>query len=210
MATVHESAADDHYDSLMKTVAGRVRLRMAEDWRRDPAHAYGLNILGDPWGGWNTGQLAALDALLCAQTDGVLKMQFIEVGAKPGRDADREGNRAKLANLPHGFKATIYDGLSHDGDGWLDIPVAADVVIRDQGSVIATAGDPRLRWDGAPLEIGYTCASRTWLHLVEHGIVARWPYGYDRIYVVTTVPRYAFQSRERPGSEACRSCGSAV
>jgi hypothetical protein len=45
-------------------------------------------------------------------------------------------------------------------------------------------------WTAIPLEIGHTDASRTWLHLVESGALARWPYGSTRLFVLETRPRF--------------------
>lgn len=188
---MHAQVMEAHYQEMMTTDEGRRRIQMADDWRRDPANAYALRILGDPWGGWTPDQVCALDALLSANTAGWLRMQYVEVGAEPGLDSDREGNRAKLANLPLGFTATVYDHLSHEGDGWLTIP--DDLGVRNDSGVQAVPGDDRVSWEGAPIEIGSTSASRTWWHLAQCGIVARWPFECDRIYVITTVPKFAFR-----------------
>jgi hypothetical protein len=187
--TSHAAANERQAEILLSTPEGCEAMAFANRWRRDPANATLRRIYGDPYGGWTMGQVAALSYLICAGRAKLLDLVAVPVGAKPGRDSARAENAAKLANLPFGFAATIYEGLSHDGDGHLSFPSGPGLEIVD--SELGTRRPADVAWPQAALEIGSTDASRTLQHLMESGVVARWPYGFDRIYVITTTPPYS-------------------
>jgi len=115
----------------------------------------------------------------------------VEVGEEPHPDRERRANAKALASLPEPFTASVNPG--HDGDGevaWPEpIRVAAalpDLVERRHadGRVTTRSLHYMLPSGWAPLEIGSTLPSRTWLHLVTYRrTVARWPYGHHSLYV---------------------------
>lgn len=188
LGTIHEDAARSLADELMQTDDGREALAFTNSWMRDPENKIKLDIFGQPHGGWAVEQVAALYRILSLVSEDAIRMTYIPVGTAPYSDRARKENRAALAGLPYGITAEVYDGLSHVGDGCVQIPdglVVVDDSDRDLSGRVEKA-PPKLGY--VPLEIGYTLASRTLLHLLDHGAVARWPYGFDRIYLVSTVP----------------------
>ncbi len=70
-------------------------------------------------------------------------------------------------------------GAGADDDGRVTLLSEADFeVCASSASKIEMTGVKRvLAGTSFPLEIGYTSASRTYLHLIQERCVARWPYG---------------------------------
>lgn len=188
MTTAHAYAGETLAKKMRGAPGGRELLAWAEDWLRDPANKTLRHIYGDPYRGWISGQVAALVNLIIAGRRGRFQIASIPVGVKPARDSAREANREALADLPCGITAVVHtdpDGRGSESDGYLSIPDALDIVDDDGSRMAADA------WDHVPLEIGYTDATRTYLHLAQEGAVARWPYGHDHLYVLTTTPRFS-------------------
>lgn len=52
----------------------------------------------------------------------------------------------------------------------------------------------------AALEVGATAPSRTLLHLKEEGILARWPYGSDRIWLIVNFDHWRFGGTDGLGA----------
>lgn len=187
-STAHASAGRSLAANMQATAEGREELAYADQWLRDPANATLRAIYGDPYRGWDSGQVAALSKLIAAGMLGKFRIVNIPLGVSPSRDSAREANRDALANLPCGITAEVYDGGNGRGsesDGHLTIPDGLDAVDEDGSRRVADG------WRCVPIEIGHTDATRTYMHLAQEGAVARWPYGHDRIYVVTTTPAYS-------------------
>jgi hypothetical protein len=190
--SAHAAAADEVAARWQQTPDGRERLAHADLWRRDRANAGLLAVFGSPYRGWTTGQLAALATLLTLRDQRLIEIAYVPLGHIPRGDAARAENQAALADLPLGFTAEVYDGAACAGDCDGSLTIPDDLVIVDE--VDMAAGDrlerPARPWSQIPLEIGSTDASRTFLHLAESGAVARWPYGHDRVHIITTTPPY--------------------
>ncbi|ROR38175.1 hypothetical protein [Kitasatospora cineracea] len=170
---------------MAKTWHERMAEFRARQWRKDPALREALSLtrdkliierrwdyadaVGMPFNdAWTDGQVWALAQIHMWICDGLLKVFRVEVGATPGADKDREGNRAKLAaGLPENFTPEVYPGPGHS----------------DAGDGILTWREDHFTWL-MPLEIGYTMASRTFIHLHDHGVIARWPYGSEDVWVM--------------------------
>lgn len=150
---------------------------------------------GPSW--WPMEQIAAFAAVHTQICSG--EVAQVLIGAEgldggPHEDARRAENTARLAHLPSPFHAAV-DALQHgaDCDGALkwDAPIKADAAsgavlldacrqgVKQPVPIVATVASG---W--APLEIGSTMASRTLVHLLEAGAVARWPYGSDFIHLL--------------------------
>lgn len=182
---MHAQVAEHAAQEARQTEEGRRVLAFGRDRIDDPSAATLVSVIGQPFRGWSDGQVWALTTVLGLIGNGTLVMARIAVNARPGPDADRAGNAEKLkAGLPGEFGIEIFEGLSHHGDGELSWPVDQQMPwgVEATGE---TRRAPLSEWaDSAPLEIGYTEASRTLLHLREYGIVARWPYNFDEIWII--------------------------
>lgn len=181
---IHAQTAENYGRKLRETEEGRSLLASYRNMIEDRTGIDYTNAIGQPYGGWTDGQVAAYSRVHYLVATGKVAKLMVPVGATPGRDADREGNQRKLTEgLPEEFAVEVYEGNSHDGDALLSWP---------QGSVMpwidgygTESERPLCAWSSdAPLEIGHTDASRTLLHLGEGGIVARWPYGSNDIWLL--------------------------
>ncbi|MET8278836.1 hypothetical protein [Micromonospora sp. NPDC005174] len=91
--------------------------------------------------------------------------------------------------MPLGISAELFDGNGFDGDAWFTIPEGRGG--RRWPRPLGSAGR---RMGEHPLEIGPTDASRTLMHLMQDDAVARWPYGFTRVYVLTPSPRWSLSN----------------
>jgi hypothetical protein len=181
---IHAQAAENYGRKLRETEEGRALLASYRNMIEDRTGIEYTNAIGQPYGGWTDGQVAAYSRVHYLVATGKVAKLRIPVEASPGRDADREGNQRRLTEgLPDEFNAEIYEGNSHDGDALLSWPHDSVMPWIDGYGI---ESERRLcEWTNtAPLEIGYTDASRTLLHLGEGGIVARWPYGSEDIWLL--------------------------
>jgi hypothetical protein len=120
--------------------------------------------------------------MLASFTNGRLAFFFIEVGECPGPNEDKDGNSAKLADLPHPVRAAFDPATTFwmlDCDGFLawDEPVSAVA-----GEEVITI-EPQT----VPLEVGYMPSGKAAYGLRNTGL-ARWPYGSTEIIVALPVP----------------------
>lgn len=140
--------------------------------------------------GWPMEQVAAFAAvhtMVCAGDVAQVLIGASSLDGGPVLDSHRDENAAKLADLPAPFQAAVdADQRGGDCDGTLkwDTPITMDaasgLVLLDSCRDAVKQPVPMVTtvaagW--APLEIGSTMASRTLLHLLQEGAVARWPYG---------------------------------
>jgi hypothetical protein len=140
--------------------------------------------LAQPFGGWTPGQTLAMSYLVGYVASGRVARCRVEVGQKPSADADRVLNAFALDQAADPFTAEL-DVEQNNGDADGSVSWSEPITLnRGFGGDLVTV-DP-LR--DAPLEVGYTCASRTWLHLFEGGSVAHWPYGQTWLWVFVGMP----------------------
>ncbi|MFP5219876.1 MAG: hypothetical protein ACLGIG_09080 [Actinomycetes bacterium] len=137
---------------------------------------------------WCRGRLEALLA------NGRVLSMVVDVFEGPVADREVERNQALLnaglAGTPG--RATVWSSSGgRPDDGLIEWVGQLRLAPRDEGAVeeAATRGLtelvlPELR---APLEIGYTLPSRTWLHLAQHGAVWRWPYRSTNLFLLAAV-----------------------
>jgi hypothetical protein len=118
---------------------------------------------------------------------GILAFVSVEVGAGPESDQSVELNNQILRGVPAGFSAEFEPGR---GTGTLDdgrfswrLPIRAETYVDGRRVALAQPAG------GCPLEVGYTRASRTLRHLIEHGALARWPYDREKILLGILTPR---------------------
>lgn len=183
MANTHIGRSAEHFArTLRATDEGRRVLAAAHDLIEDRECRPYIDAIGQPHKGWTEGEVAAFARVNSLVAAGGVQKVRIPVGSEPGRDSERLRNADTLrVGLPPEFSAEVYEGNSHDGDGLLSWRDAAMPWVDEAGSQDVAQ---LLSWHPwAPLEIGATNASRTFLHLLETGTVARWPYHSDDIWV---------------------------
>lgn len=153
------------------------------------------NAIGQPWrAAWTLGQTWSYARVYHLLRTGSVVRVRVNVGTVPRQDRFRAENGAALSDLPEPFVASVcqeQNGGDCDGDfAW------AGPIQLSQGWDGGIADMPA--FDQVSLEIGSTSASRTLLHLVETGCVARWPYGSEDIWLFVGFPNpFAFQARLR-------------
>jgi hypothetical protein len=109
----------------------------------------------------------------------------IPVGSTPLPNKEEEENARRLSSLPKPFDTTMEFGLkSQDGFLFWNRPIkmarsSGDDIVEE---IVVEGGR------GAPLEVGATEGSRTAMHFVEYGCLARWPYDQDYITVLWRHP----------------------
>lgn len=145
-------------------------------------------------------QVAAFAAVHSLIDSGKVAVVEVDTGSPPGADKEREANAAALADLPHPFTCSV-DMSQHNaaGDGmitWTEpirVTLATGLIERlPDGSAGPVALYSVVPPGRAPLEIGSSHPSRTWLHLREDGAVARWPYGHSCVRLFLNLDRPAF------------------
>lgn len=177
--TLHARAAEGFASRTRQSEHGRAALASYQQLTADHGSAPYIRAIGHPYAGWTDGQVAALAKVDAFVRAGDVRAVLIPVGMTPSRDRHREGNGRKLTEgLPSEFTASVYDGTDHDGDGLLGW---------GPGTLSSWC-------TSAPLEIGYTDASRTVLHLLESGRVARWPYGSEDVWLFSFTTEDAWWS----------------
>jgi hypothetical protein len=119
----------------------------------------------------------------------------IHVGCTPFRDTALEENQAALnaavAGLEGGFSAEVWNGIA-DSDGLLSTeePVVFHPLL--EGGI-----QFERRLVGVPIEIGQTRPKTTARHMAPSQALARWPYGYDRMWVLALDPARVMSPAER-------------
>ena len=127
--------------------------------------------------------------LIC---NGTFLVADIPVGRGPSRDKSKHINRAILGGLDGKFTAEFRGGFG-DSDGFLSW--RDELRVHDPNHVTAFEYlcIPARQ---VPLEVGFTSASRTLMHLTQEGAIARWPYGHDHIRVLVQATAIASDSRD--------------
>jgi hypothetical protein len=190
-----EHAAAILLDKLMSDADGISALHLArtglrEDrWGREYAEAIGQSSRYGA--GWPMEQLAAFTMTHALIYGGQAGLVLMQTSGEPQPDREREANAAALAVLPRPFSATVDMRQNNErGDGvlrWSE-PVTVQMATglidrREDGSTCPLLLHFRIPPGRAPLEIGSTLPSTTFMHLSMDGGVARWPYGYSRIHL---------------------------
>lgn len=194
MSTAHERGAQDVYDRWMSTPEGAVAFsaiwRGLHDGHLDPGYVavLGQQFIG-PWSPWDALMIGLMHAEICNGQFGLAK---VRAQAAPLSDSRRADNALALADLPHPFVAEVspeQNGADSDGDlAWTE-PIEVDVATEEterasNGWVRNVLERITVKPRRIPLEIGTTKPSRTRLHAVQDGGVARWPYGQDWITII--------------------------
>lgn len=185
--TIHRDVWAEHAARLAETAEGRRRIKEARAFARECDWAH---IIGSGYQRMHPGQLLALVEVAAMIARGDVSACQIEVGHEPYADQRRDLNAGALDHLCPPFTASVSPG--HHGDGYLSWSesIVTDRLGGDEAQV------PIEPWH-APLEIGDSLASRTWLHLAEEGAVARWAYDEDCIHLLVLDPVVRAESFER-------------
>lgn len=198
MRSGHQQAAELMAEKWASTPEGRDRLGNAYLMQRDSRLEKTTRIFGQPYGGWTMGQLYSLYTLAMLDMGGHLLATNFRLGETPSRDADRSKNQQALNRLPKGVEAVV-DPSQRNGDfdgdfAWsIDLPAIQFYGDGQNNSISCEDGSS---W--APLEIGYTDASRTLLHLAQFHTVARWPYGDEYLTLLVLTPWDAIDAWRHP------------
>lgn len=203
MRTIHEQVArrglidvmeDERWSKLVASWARKLEQGQAS---QSDFAIYGQT---DPRAGkWPMDQLAAAVRVHTFVMSGAYLWKTIFVERGPHADRQRDLNRAILASVPDPYLVNVWDQNLADQDGTLrwSAPVEVnrstglgiyDGKHDDDGVVVM----PRVIDPGVvPLEIGTTMPSRTLLHMLQDGGVARWPYHCDYIsLLINPSPTY--------------------
>jgi hypothetical protein len=188
--TVHLVAAHAMLDDTMATPEGAAALHLVSqglrngDWDDGLGYVDAIGQLGNrSHSSWPMEQIAAFAAVHGMIHTGAVAMVPVATRGTPRPDKDREANAGALSSLPHPFTAAVdMDQRTAECDGmvyWsepIEVSVATEIIEDDRPLSLHYMLPP----GSAPLEIGSSQPSRTWLHLVlDGGAVARWPYGHS-------------------------------
>ncbi|MFE7106658.1 hypothetical protein ACFU98_35465 [Streptomyces sp. NPDC057575] len=199
--TVHEDAARVLLEEFQGEPAGALTLaRMTASLYEG---AYSRQLIA--WVGqtqreaayWPAHQVAALTRVLDGLAHGRIARRRIPVGAMPGPDADRQGNAAKLGGIDAPFHVELdmsQNGADSDGIFSWEEPInlwrALGVRVLHERGIHGSLHAPfEVRPWRVPLEVGYTLPSRTAMHLMMEGAVARWAYDDNEICLLLDLPR---------------------
>ncbi|MGW0311996.1 hypothetical protein [Streptomyces flavidovirens] len=208
--TVHEDAAHVLLEDLQADPVGASML--AQMTASLYEGAYSRQLIA--WVGqtqrepayWPPHQVAALTHIVDGLAYGRIVRRRIPVGATPGPDADRRGNAAKLEGVSAPFHVKLdmsQNGADCDGLLAWDEPVnlwrALGVrVLHEKGLHGSLHAPFEVRPWTVPLEVGYTWPSRTAVHLMMEGAVARWAYDDNEICLLLDLPRLGQMAGTRP------------
>lgn len=194
MPTAHEMGAQDVYNRWMATEQGSKAF--AAIWSgihdghldQDYIDVFGQQFRGS-WDPWQALMVGLMHVDVC---NGRFAQTRVRAAAPPERDSNREANALALSDLPGPFVASVHmeqHGADSDGTLTWTEPIEADVATeeteRDAAGAVRNVYrrvliEPRR----IPLEIGATAPSRTRLHALQEGGVARWPYGQDWVTII--------------------------
>lgn len=187
MPTVHEQMAAKLMDQMLYSPSAAQVLAETRQGLRsgriDAAYRDRIGQTQHRAAYWPPEQAAAFLRVHTGLMSGEFAMTLLEVGEVPAGDADRIVNAERLARLHPAFIArpdAEQCNAERDGEMCWTAPIRAQ---RSTGraSSEGVAPGPEVTVHEVPpgcvpLEIGLTFPSRTLLHLLKHGGVARWPY----------------------------------
>jgi len=189
MRTLHERMAGSLLDQVLYSPsAAQALVQIRQDLHSDRIPAAYRDRIGQTQrraSCWTPVQAAAFLRVHTGLMSGEFAVTLLEVGEIPVADVARETNAERLTRLHPAFTARLnIDQMGADSDGELcwDQPVlaqrSADPASTEgiDGRTRPTVQDCKIPPGCVPLEVGLTHPSRTLLHLVKHGGVARWPY----------------------------------
>jgi hypothetical protein len=191
MGTVHRDACEFHAKTWMNDPQGRSVLteylwKLQSDFF-DKAYqdVFMQKYMGKPDFA-DAYAFAGLHMLMCS---GEIASFKVDIGKSPLLDSQTEENNRILNVLQRSrsspkFRAVFVPGKggSADDDGifsWADC-VDASIITEPPNKTARVVLDPMQ----VPLEVGYTEASKTLIHLRGEGGVARWPYGHNELTIL--------------------------
>jgi hypothetical protein len=171
-ATFHAWAAEDYAEQLEKTEDGRNRLAEYRERLTQPDMRPVFDAIGQTEDDhWTAGQVATAGRVHDLLVVGQLKAILIRVNHAPSRPTDLEADRVALAGLSDLFTTLVHDRIDDAGNGL--IAWGPSIAHQIPGGWAKSAA----------LVIGHTDPSRTLLHLTDKGVVVRWPYGSQDLWV---------------------------
>jgi hypothetical protein len=187
MPTVHEQMAAKLMDQMLYSPSAAQVLaetrQALRSGRMDATYRDRIGQTQHRAAYWPPEQAAAFLRVHAGLTSGEFAVALLEVGEVPAGDADRRVNAERLARMHPAFAARLDAEQSNaEGDG--EVCWTASIrAQRSTGRPISGGATPSPQLSAhevppgcVPLEIGLTFPSRTLLHLLKHGGVARWPY----------------------------------
>jgi len=110
----------------------------------------------------------------------------IFIGDMPNKDHHIKENNKILKKLGYPFSGEFWGG-NQDEDGYIYIDSSIEFDMRN----LETREMVVLNCEGHfPLEVGYISSAKTEFYLKTKGRLARWPYGYDEIWLMQKVGEY--------------------
>jgi hypothetical protein len=189
MRTLHERMAGSLLDQMLYSPsAAQALAQTRQDLRGDRIPAAYRDRIGQTLrraAYWPPVQAAAFLRVHTGLMSGEFAVSLLEVGEIPLADAARGANAERLKRLHPAFSARLNaDQAGADADGelcWTQAiraqrSTGSTSTQTDAGRTRAEIGPCEIPPGCVPLEVGATLPSRTLLHLVKHGGVARWPY----------------------------------
>jgi hypothetical protein len=179
MATVHELVTQRWVKKLLEKDAQTMTELVAWIQWMENNHAF-CDEFGQTFHSTSIYDAAAFSRIMQIFTENELACCKVKVGEEPGADKDTEYNNNVLKNIICDSinRACFFDG--NDCDGYIQTALPIDFELASREFIKVS---PRQ----FPLEVGYTQFSRTLLHIVEEGCLARWPYGSCNITLFYTV-----------------------
>lgn len=208
MATIHQRSEAELIENILSDAEGIPVY--ADILRKLQKHEYQQSWVDVFFQKWEKfGKLNLADAyvfghLWAAIRTGAIAYTKLGIGAYPLPDKDIEGNdrilKTRLRELDtwkdldtgQKFPSCKFSGAfwggTQDEDGHISWDGAAIFEFHRNGEKI---GNYISKNEGAPLEVGYTSATKTFFQLVQYRRLARWPYDSNDITVMHVIdPKY--------------------
>lgn len=188
--TIHESAAQAVLQKWMATPSGVKAIHnYATGLQKGRWSTAYRDAIGQPHfhrRDWPLHQVLAFAWMHTAICHGDIVQVDIGLGSGPLRDSRRTENATELSVMPEPFVAWVDpDQNMADQDGILEWTgeIIADLAVMSERTPDhrPVTREFTVAPSSAPLEIGSTLPSRSMLHMIQEGALARWPYGSDGI-----------------------------
>jgi hypothetical protein len=208
-----KAAADQVAVKMLKNPKGIKQIDSSRALRKNTEWAWLTNAFGQPFAGWDPGQLAYLYRLYEFWVMGELAITRLPIDCAPYGDRQRQANQAalnalELLSTPEGYFPGFSAWVNPDqktsgyGDGQLRWEQPIEMGIRIPGEPYQACGLAKPPISGVPLEIGSTDTTTSYMHLLQGVGLARWAYGSTS--VILMVPSTFISEVWRPADPTVR------
>ncbi len=192
MPSVYTQASERIFDELCEedsqwlTITAQTAIKL----RKGYYEPHGMiDALGQYWGMPSLPEVHSFMQLWQHLHEGDIAVTRLHVGRAPLKDAEIEGNNEILQEWVRRFgirvEAEFWGGLA-DNDGYIQVlePIKLDTVnVSDMRITVEHGGAESLAY---PLEVGTQSWSKTLITLRTQGLLARWPYHSEDIWLFLT------------------------